>query len=110
VQPIKDAEGKDVRFGFPQCPLLAAGATLYGSQAQMARVRGKPTIRSSATWRVLTRVVECPRSACTQVRVMPAQRATRMPRPLTDLKNNREPGSLADYDGDGDTKEACTTS
>ena len=35
VKPIKDAAGKDVHFGFLNVHYFAAGATLYGSQAQM---------------------------------------------------------------------------
>ena len=35
VAPIKDADGKNVNFGFRNVHYFAAGATLYGSQAQM---------------------------------------------------------------------------
>ena len=46
VAPIKDAEGKDVRFGFRNVHYFAAGATLYGSQAQMGYEYDGKVLRS----------------------------------------------------------------
>ena len=106
VAPIKDAEGKDVRFGFRNVHYFAAGATLYGSQAQMGyEYEGKaydPKFRHVESFDTC---VECHDQHATQVRVNACAACHPDATTVDDLKNNREPGSLADYDGDGDTKE-----
>jgi hypothetical protein len=111
VAPIKDAEGKDVRFGFRNVHYFAAGATLYGSQAQMGyEYESKsydPKFRHVESFDTC---VECHDQHATQIRIDACAACHPDATTVDDLKNNREPGSLEDYNGNGDTKEASTTS
>ena len=53
VQPIKDKDGKDVFFTFPNVHYFAAGGTLYGGQVKMGyEYEGKLyDAKNSACWR-----------------------------------------------------------
>ena len=106
VAPVKDADGKDVVFGFRNVHYFAAGATLYGAQAQMGyEYDGKaydPKFRHVETFDTC---VECHDQHATQVRVDTCAACHQDVETVEDLKNNRENGSLEDYNGNGDTKE-----
>jgi hypothetical protein len=106
VAPIKDADGKDVRFGFRNVHYFAAGATLYGSQAQMGyEYDGKaydPKFRHVPEYDTC---IACHDQHATQVRVEACAACHQGVKTVEDLKNNRENGSLEDYNGNGDTKE-----
>lgn len=106
VAPIKDANGKDVAFGFRNVHYFAAGATLYGSQAQMGyEYDGKsydPKFRHVPEFDTC---IACHDQHATQVRVDKCAACHEGVKTVDDLKNNRENGSLVDYNGNGDTKE-----
>ncbi|HEY5984536.1 MAG TPA: hypothetical protein VIU38_13815 [Anaerolineales bacterium] len=107
VQPIKDATtGKDVKFGFRNVHYFAAGATLYGSQAEMGyEYDGKsydPKFRHVPDFDTC---VACHDQHATTVRVEACAACHQDVKTVDDLKNNRENGSLEDYNGNGDTKE-----
>ena len=106
VAPIKDADGKDVAFGFRNVHYFAAGATLYGSQAQMGyEYDGKAYDPKFRHVEGFDTCVECHDQHATQVRVDACAACHQDAKTVDDLKNNREPGSLMDYNGNGDTKE-----
>jgi hypothetical protein len=106
VAPIKDASGKDVAFGFRNVHYFAAGATLYGSQAQMGyEYDGKaydPKFRHVPEFDTC---IACHDQHATKVRVDKCAECHQGVTTVDDLKNNRENGSLVDYNGNGDTKE-----
>jgi hypothetical protein len=106
VAPMKDASGKDVAFGFRNVHYFAAGATLYGSQAQMGyEYDGKvydPKFRHVPEFDTC---IACHDQHATQVRVDKCAECHQGVKTVDDLKNNRENGSLVDYNGNGDTKE-----
>ncbi|HEY5902028.1 MAG TPA: hypothetical protein VIU39_05705 [Anaerolineales bacterium] len=105
--PIKDATtGKDRNFGFLNIHYFAAGATLYGSQAEGGyQYDGKtydPKFRHVAE---LDTCIGCHDQHATTVRVEVCTECHENVKTVEDLKNNRMNGSLADYNGNGDTKE-----
>lgn len=106
VPPIKDANGKDVQFGFRNVHYFAAGATLYGSQAQMGyEYDGKvydPKFRHVAEFDTC---VACHDQHALKVRVEKCAVCHTNVKTVDDLKDNRLNGSLEDYNGNGDTKE-----
>jgi len=106
VAPIKDASGKDVAFGFRNVHYFAAGGTLYGSQAQMGyEYDGKtydPKFRHVPEFDTC---IACHDQHATKVRVDKCAECHEGVKTVDDLKNNRENGSLKDYNGNGDTKE-----
>ena len=93
-------------FGFRNVHYFAAGATLYGSQAQMGyEYDGKaydPKFRHVAEFDTC---IACHDQHATQVRVDKCAECHQGVKTVDDLKNNRENGSLKDYNGNGDTKE-----
>lgn len=106
VQPIKDDKGNDVAFGFRNVHYFAAGATLYGSQAEMGyEYDGKiydPKFRHVEGFDTC---VACHDQHATKVRVEKCGECHQGVKTVDDLKNNREPSSLVDYNGNGDVKE-----
>jgi hypothetical protein len=106
VQPIKDDQGNDVAFGFRNIHYFAAGATLYGSQAQSGyEYEGKvydPKFRHVEGYETCT---ACHNQHATAIRVESCSECHAGANTVEDLKNNREPSSLADYNGNGDTEE-----
>ena len=106
VAPIKDDKGNNVNFGFRNVHYFAAGATLYGSQAQMGyEYDGKaydPKFRHVAEFDTC---IACHDQHATQVRVDKCAECHEGVKTVDDLKNNRMNGSLVDYNGNGDTKE-----
>ncbi|HEY6020602.1 MAG TPA: hypothetical protein VIY48_12145, partial [Candidatus Paceibacterota bacterium] len=105
--PIKDATtGKDRNFGFLNVHYFAAGATLYGSQAEGGyQYDGKsydPKFRHVEGYDTC---IGCHDQHATQVRVNDCAKCHEGVKTVDDLKNNRENGSLVDYNGNGDIKE-----
>ena len=103
---MKDAEGNDVRFGFRNVHYFAAGATLYGSQAQMGyEYDGKlydPKFRHVAE---VDTCVACHNQHTLEVRIETCQECHTNVTSTDDLKNVRMQGSLEDYNGNGDVTE-----
>src|SRR5581483_2487833 len=106
VAPIKDDKGNTVNFGFINVHYFAAGATLYGSQAQMGyEYDGKaydPKFRHVEGYDTC---LGCHDQHSLQVKVEQCAFCHEGVKTVDDLKNNREPSSLVDYNGNGDTKE-----
>jgi hypothetical protein len=106
VKPITDSTGKATNFGFLNVHYYAAGATLYGSQAQMGyEYDGKiydPKFRHVDGF---DSCLGCHDQHTLQVRVDKCAECHQGVKTVDDLKNNRENGSLVDYNGNGDTKE-----
>ena len=106
VKPITDSTGKTTSFGFINVHYFAAGATLYGSQAQMGyEYDGKsydPKFRHVDGYETC---LGCHDQHSLQVRVESCATCHTNVKTVDDLKNNRENGSLVDYNGNGDTKE-----
>jgi formate-dependent nitrite reductase cytochrome c552 subunit len=106
VQPMKDSTGKAVNFGFLNVHYFAAGATLYGSQAQMGyEYDGKiydPKFRHVDG---VDTCLDCHNQHSLQVRVDKCAECHQNVKTVDDLKNNRENGSLVDYNGNGNTTE-----
>lgn len=109
VPPTKDASGNNINFGFRNVHYFAAGATLYGSQAQMGYEYDGKTY--DPKFRHVENVETC--AAChdqhsTTVRVDKCADCHTGVKTVEDLKNVRMQGSLADYNGNGDTKEGIS--
>ena len=108
--PIKDANGKDKKFGFLNIHYFAAGATLYGSQAEGGyQYDGKvydPKFRHVAE---MDTCIACHNQHSTTVRVEKCAQCHEGVKTVDDLKNVRMNGSLVDYDGDGDVTEGIAS-
>ncbi len=106
VKPMTDSSGKATNFGFLNVHYFAAGATLYGSQAEMGyEYDGKiydPKFRHVQGY---DSCLGCHDQHTLQVKVDQCANCHEGVKTVDDLKNNRENGSLEDYNGNGDTKE-----
>jgi hypothetical protein len=106
VKPMTDSSGKTTNFGFRNVHYFAAGATLYGSQAQMGYEYGAksydPKFRHVENF---DNCLGCHDQHSLQVKVDKCAGCHEGVQTVDDLKNNRENGSLVDYNGNGDTKE-----
>jgi hypothetical protein len=106
VKPMTDSNGKTVNFGFINVHYFAAGATLYGSQSQMGyEYNGQsydPKFRHVGGFDTC---LGCHDQHTLQVKVSECANCHQGVKTVDDLKNNRENGSLVDYNGNGDTKE-----
>jgi hypothetical protein len=106
VKPMTDANGKSVSFGFINVHYFAAGATLYGSQAEMGyQYDGKTYDPKFRHVPGADTCLGCHDQHSLQVRVDKCAECHQGVQTVDDLKNNRENGSLVDYNGNGDTKE-----
>jgi hypothetical protein len=106
VQPMKDSTGKAVNFGFINVHYFAAGATLYGSQAQMGyEYDGKVYDPKFRHVDGVDTCLDCHNQHSLQVRVDKCAECHQNVKTVDDLKNNRENGSLVDYNGNGNTTE-----
>ena len=106
VQPTKDSTGKTTNFGFLNVHYFAAGATLYGSQAQMGyEYDGKTYDPKFRHVDGFDTCLGCHNQHSLQVKVDQCAECHQDVKTVDDLKNNRENGSLVDYNGNGDTKE-----
>ncbi len=106
VKPMTDASGKSVSFGFINVHYFAAAGTLYGSQAETGyQYDGKsydPKFQHVAGFDTC---ISCHDQHSLQVRVDQCATCHEGVQTVDDLKNNRENGSLVDYNGNGDVKE-----
>jgi hypothetical protein len=106
VQPIKDKDGKDVFFTFPNVHYFAAGGTLYGGQVKMGyEYEGK--LYDAKTQHVggFDTCLGCHDQHSLEVKVEACSECHEGVAAVEDLKNIREPSSAQDYDGDGDVTE-----
>lgn len=106
VAPIKDAEGKDVAFGFRNIHYYAAGATLYGAEAQSGYEY------EDKLYDVKFRHVDgvdtclgCHDQHTLKVKVETCAECHEGVTTVEDLQNARMMGSLEDYNGNGDVEE-----
>lgn len=106
VQPMKDSSGNTVNFGFINVHYFAAGATLYGSQAQMGyEYDGKIYDPKFRHVEGMDTCIACHDQHTLQVRVDKCAECHTNVKTLDDLKNIRMNGSLVDYAGDGNVTE-----
>lgn len=106
VEPIKDAQGNDVRFGFVNIHYFAAAATLYGTEVKGGYEYDGKTY--DAKNQHVTGYAEC--AAChnphtLEVKVNECAVCHEGVTTVEDLKNVRMVSSNPDYDGDGDVEE-----
>ena len=95
-----------MNFGFRNVHYFAAGATLYGSQAQMGyEYDGKVYDPKFRHVEGVDTCVACHDQHATTVRTDKCAECHTDVKTVDDLKNVRENGSLADHNGNGDTKE-----
>ena len=93
-------------FGFRNIHYFAAGATLYGSEAQGGyEYDGKMYDPKFRHVEGMDTCVACHDQHATQVRVEKCQECHTDVKTVDDLKNVRMQGSLVDYNGNGDVKE-----
>ncbi len=106
VPPMTDSSGKTTNFSFVNVHYLMAAGTLYGSQAEMGyEYPGKiydPKFRHVQGY---DSCIGCHDQHTLQVKVDQCAECHEGVKTVDDLKNNRENGSLADYNGNGDTTE-----
>lgn len=106
VQPMKDSTGKTTPFGFLNVHYFAAGATLYGSQAEMGyEYDGKIYDPEFRHVEGMNTCLDCHDQHTLQVRVDKCAECHQDVKTVDDLKNNRENGSLVDYNGNGNVTE-----
>ncbi len=106
VAPIKDANGKDVKFGFRNIHYFAAGATLYGSEAQGGyQYDGKVYDPKFRHVDGVDTCLGCHNQHTLKIKLETCQQCHENVTTVEDLKNNRLNGSLEDYNGNGDVKE-----
>ena len=106
VAPMKDSAGKATNFGFINIHYFAAGATLYGAQAQAGyEYDGKVYDPKFRHVDGVDTCVQCHDEHTLKIRLGTCQQCHQGVNTVDDLKNNRENSSLMDYNGNGDTKE-----
>jgi hypothetical protein len=93
-------------FGFRNIHYFAAGATLHGSEAQGGyEYDGKAYDPKFRHVEGLDTCTGCHDQHATQVKVELCGECHQGVKTVDDLKNNREPSSLVDYNGNGDVRE-----
>jgi hypothetical protein len=93
-------------FGFRNIHYFAAGATLYGSEAQGGyEYDGKSYDPKFRHVDGMDTCIACHDQHATQVRVEKCQECHTNVKTVDDLKNIRMQGSLVDYNGNGDVTE-----
>ncbi len=106
VKPMTDSSGKTTNFGFLNVHYFAAAGTLYGSQAQMGyEYDGKSYDPKFQHVQGFDSCIGCHDQHSLQVKVDKCATCHEGVKTVDDLKNNRENGSLTDFNGNGDTKE-----
>ncbi len=106
VAPIKDKDGKDVNFTFPNVHYFAAAGTLYGSQAHVGyEYDGKLYDIKNQHVDGYDTCLGCHDQHSLEVKVEACAECHEGVVAVDDLKNVREPSSYPDYDGDGDVTE-----
>jgi hypothetical protein len=103
---VADEDTVDEDLGFLNIHYYAAAATKYGTVAKGGyQYEGKSYDGNFAHVDAFDTCVECHNPHTQQVRVEACQQCHEGVTSKEDLKNNRMPGSLVDYDGDGATDE-----
>ena len=106
VAPIKDKDGKDVFFTFPNVHYFAAAGTLYGSQVHVGyEYEGKLYDIKNQHVGGYDTCLGCHDQHSLEVKVEACSECHEGVVAVDDLKNVREPSSCQDYDGDGDVTE-----
>ena len=106
VAPIKDDQGKDVKFGFRNIHYFAAAATLYGTEVKGGyEYDGKMYDAKHDHVPGYDTCIGCHDQHTLQVRVDKCAACHDGVTSVEDLKNVREPSSAKDYDGDGNVTE-----
>ncbi len=106
IAPIKDAQGKDVRFGFRNIHYFAAAATLYGTEVKGGyEYDGKMYDAKHDHVPGYNTCTGCHNPHTLEVKIEQCAFCHNEVKTVDDLKNVREPSSLMDYDGDGNVQE-----
>ncbi len=106
VKPMTDSSGKTTNFGFINIHYFAAGATLYGSQSEAGyQYPGKIYDPQFRHVEGMDTCVACHDPHSLQVKVDKCAECHKGVKTVDDLKNNRENGSLVDYNGNGNVTE-----
>ncbi len=106
VKPMTGSDGKPVNFGFVNVHYFAAAGTLYGAQAETGyQYDGKIYDPKFQHVEGFDSCTGCHDQHSLQVRVDKCATCHEGVSTVDDLKNNREPSSSVDYNGNGDTKE-----
>jgi hypothetical protein len=108
--PIKDANGNDQFLGFINIHYYPAGATLYGTQAKGGyEYDGKVYDGKFRHVEGIDTCVGCHNTHSLEVKVEACAECHTGVASAEDLASIRMQGSLADYDGDGDTSESIAS-
>lgn len=103
---LTDVDTVSPDLGFTNIHYFAAAATKYGTVAKGGyQYEGKSYDGNFAHVEEFDTCIECHDSHTLQVKVEACQGCHEGVASVEDLKNIRMPGSLVDYDGDGDTEE-----
>jgi hypothetical protein len=106
VEPMTNSDGTTSNFGFRNVHYFFAGATLYGSQSQVGyEYDGKLYDPKFQHVEGVDTCTACHDQHATAVRVTVCAECHQGVTTVEDLKNNREPSSAMDYNGNGDVTE-----
>lgn len=108
--PLKNDAGEESPLGFINIHYFAAAATLYGNQAQGGYQY--PDKAYDGKFRHVEGIetcADCHSSHTLEVKLERCQECHQDVKTVEDLRNIRMEGSLADYDGDDDTKESIAS-
>ena len=108
--PVTDANGNERVLGFINIHYFAAGATLYGTQAKGGyEYDGMMYDGKFRHVEGIETCIGCHNPHSLEVKVEVCAGCHEGVASAEDLKNVRMNGSLADYDGDGDTSESIAS-
>ena len=106
VAPIKDKDGKDVFFTFPNVHYFAAGGTLYGSQVMwVTSMKARCMMPKISMLAASTPVSVAMISTALKLRLKLALNVMRVLSLLMTSRMFVNPPLTQDYDGDGDVTE-----
>ncbi len=106
VEPIKDDQGNDVRFGFRNVHYYAAAATLYGGMTHGGyEYEGLTYDAKNTHVEGYNTCIGCHDPHTLEVKVEQCAFCHEDVSTVEDLKNVRMVSSAKDYDGDGDVAE-----
>jgi hypothetical protein len=107
---LTDVDTVSPDLGFTNIHYYAAAATKYGTLAKGGyQYEGKSYDGNFAHVEEFDTCIECHDTHTLQVKVEACQGCHEGVASVEDLKNVRMPGSLVDYDGDGDTEEGIAS-
>ena len=106
VEPIKDDQGNDVRFGFRNVHYYAAAATLYGGMTHGGyEYDGKGYDAKNTHVAGFDNCIGCHNPHTLEVKIDQCANCHTDVATIEDLKDIRMVSSNPDYDGDGDAQE-----